>query len=104
MPNSHAGRNGVGVDDEVRHNALARERHVLLSVGDPHSALLAMPRRKLVSDLWNSDCACADLDKLGVAVRSARHHDLVNHTVFVCFEMCGAVRLGLLLCSACLVP
>lgn len=92
----------MGVDDEVWHNALTRERHVFLRVRDSHRPLLPMPRCKLVANLRNPDCACADLDKLGVAVGRACHHDLINHTVLMCLEMCGAVCLGLLLCPACL--
>lgn len=43
MPNGHAGGNGMGVDDEVWHNALAREGHVLLGVRDAYSPLLSVP-------------------------------------------------------------
>mmetsp|Transcript_20952 Transcript_20952/g.45839 ORF Transcript_20952/g.45839 Transcript_20952/m.45839 type:complete len:286 (+) Transcript_20952:905-1762(+) len=43
VPDGHARRNGVWVDNQVGHDALRGERHVLLRVGDAHSSLLPVP-------------------------------------------------------------
>ena len=51
MADGHARWNGMRVHDEVGHDALCCEGHVLLRVGDAHSPLLTVARRKLVAHL-----------------------------------------------------
>ena len=55
VPDGHAAGDGVRVDDDVRRDALARERHVLLRVGDADGALLPVPGRELVAHLRDPD-------------------------------------------------
>jgi hypothetical protein len=76
VTNRHPTGNGVRVDDDVGRDALARERHVLLSVVDAHRALLPVTRRKLVSDFRNTNRAHSDLSE-SIAVGINCHHDLV---------------------------
>ena len=57
LTNGHAGGDGMRVDDEVRHNAILRPRHVLLVVGYANGALLPMSAGKLVADLRYPDGA-----------------------------------------------
>ena len=47
----------MGVDDEIRHNALLCPGHVLLAVGDANSALLPMPTGKFITHLGYPDGA-----------------------------------------------
>ena len=63
LPDGHARRDGVGVDDDVRHDTLARERHVLLGVRHADGTLLPVPGRKLVANLRGSAGSHADLDE-----------------------------------------
>ena len=57
MANRHAGGDGMGVDDQIRHNSLCSPGHVLLCVRDADCSLLAVPTCKLVAHLGNSDRA-----------------------------------------------
>ena len=63
------------VHDEVGCDPLACERHVLLMVGDSTRALLPVATCKLVSYLWNTDGADANLAEL-VAILVDRQHYL----------------------------
>lgn len=57
MPNGHAGRDGMGIDDEVWHNALCCPGHVLLGVCHADRSLLPMPTGKFVPNLRHPDGA-----------------------------------------------
>ena len=52
ITNGHAGGNGMGINDEVGHNAICSPGHVLLRVGDADCPLLPMSACKLVANLW----------------------------------------------------
>lgn len=72
MADGHAGGDGVGVDDEVWHDALGRPGHVLLRVSHANRPLLAVPARKLVPHLRHADrphlrtrCHPSDMIRLG---------------------------------------
>mmetsp|Transcript_19783 Transcript_19783/g.45566 ORF Transcript_19783/g.45566 Transcript_19783/m.45566 type:complete len:498 (-) Transcript_19783:580-2073(-) len=77
VANRHPRRDGVGVDDDVRRDAFAREGHVLLPVRDADGPLLPVARRELVSDLRHSHRAHAHLDKLAPLL-VGRQEDLVD--------------------------
>ena len=64
VADGHSRGNGVRVHDEVGCDPLARERHVLLMVGDSTRALLPVATCKLVSYLRNTDGADANLAEL----------------------------------------
>ena len=77
VTDGHTGGDGVGVDDDVGGDALAREQHVLLSVLDTARTLLSVSTGELVSDLGCLDGAHLDLDQAThLLVRG--QHDLVN--------------------------
>lgn len=57
----HPARNGVGVNDDVRHDPIDRPGHVLLPVCHPDRTLLPVTRRELVADLGDADVADAHL-------------------------------------------
>mmetsp|Transcript_33705 Transcript_33705/g.69615 ORF Transcript_33705/g.69615 Transcript_33705/m.69615 type:complete len:230 (+) Transcript_33705:886-1575(+) len=94
MADGHAGGDGVGVDDEVGADALARERHVVLPVRDSDRALLPVAGGELVADLWNAHRPHLDLDEAlsGLVVGSEQH--LVDGAVLVVAEASGGVALG----------
>jgi len=66
------------IDNDIRYNPLGRKRHILMSICNPHSPLLSMSRRKLVSNLRHPRRPHAHLDKLQpLLIR--RHHNLINN-------------------------
>ena len=78
MADSHAGWNGVWVDDQVGTDTLLSERHVFLAVGHTDCTLLAVPRSKLVANLWNTDRSHFDLgEPVAIFIRGQYH--LVDH-------------------------
>eukprot|EP00962_Isochrysis_galbana_P042385 scaffold15837_cov99-Isochrysis_galbana.AAC.3 len=77
VADGHARRDGVRVDDDVRRDALAGKGHILLPVSDADSALLPVPRGKLVADLRDAYRPDAHLDKLP-ALCVGREQDLIN--------------------------
>lgn len=93
LRDGHAGRDGVGVDDDVGDDALARERHVLLAVRHPDRALLAVPRREFVTDLWYAYVANSDLREAVPLLRRA-DKDVVDDTALVRLHGRAAVPLG----------
>lgn len=54
MTDRHSRRDGVRVDDDVRGDALARERHILLPIRDTDRTLLTVSGRKFVANLRDS--------------------------------------------------
>lgn len=55
LTNGHAGGDGMGVDDEVRNNAILCPGHVFLVVGNADGPLLPVPTGKLVTHLGYPD-------------------------------------------------
>mmetsp|Transcript_16479 Transcript_16479/g.64296 ORF Transcript_16479/g.64296 Transcript_16479/m.64296 type:complete len:1268 (+) Transcript_16479:614-4417(+) len=93
LTDGHTRGNGVRVDDEVRRDALHREGHVVLAVGDADRSLLAVARRELVSDLRRAHRAHAHVDQL-VAVLGRRDHHLVHDAVLAAPQGHRGVLLG----------
>ena len=105
MPHGHAGGDGVGVDDDVRGDALTGERHILLrkvlnvivisrkvyktvvllgylAIGHSYGSLLPMTRSKLIPDLRDAQVADANLTVL-VAILICREHNSVDIALFI---------------------
>eukprot|EP00958_Prasinococcus_capsulatus_P024158 scaffold3740_cov322-Prasinococcus_capsulatus_cf.AAC.4 len=78
VPDRHARRDSVRVHDDVRRDALHRERHILLRVRDTDGSLLPVARGELVANLWHADRAHAGLDELQPLLVGGEHH-LVYH-------------------------
>mmetsp|Transcript_37572 Transcript_37572/g.94847 ORF Transcript_37572/g.94847 Transcript_37572/m.94847 type:complete len:646 (-) Transcript_37572:1836-3773(-) len=93
VADGHARGDGVGVHNQVGHDALRAEGHVLLRVRDAHRALLPVARRKLVAHLRDADGAHADLDEALPAVVGGQHH-LVDHAALRPPQRQGRVPLG----------
>ncbi|RNA27889.1 hypothetical protein BpHYR1_036545 [Brachionus plicatilis] len=74
VAHSHTGRDSVRVDDQVGRDAFARERHVLHLVEHAAGALLAVTRRKLVSDLRRLHSSYFNFDKFVSFVAHAHKH------------------------------
>mmetsp|Transcript_2181 Transcript_2181/g.6948 ORF Transcript_2181/g.6948 Transcript_2181/m.6948 type:complete len:296 (-) Transcript_2181:2344-3231(-) len=83
----------MGVDDEVRHDALGGERHVLLGVGDTHRTFLAVAGRELVSNLGDPHRPHPHLDEAG-AVGASREGHPVDHSAFAVTQARRAVFSG----------
>mmetsp|Transcript_6455 Transcript_6455/g.19394 ORF Transcript_6455/g.19394 Transcript_6455/m.19394 type:complete len:390 (-) Transcript_6455:2323-3492(-) len=96
MPNRHAARDGVRVDDDIRRHTLNREGHVLLSIRHADGALLPVARRELVADLWDADGADARLDEALARIVGGEHH-LVHHARRGGRQRRRAVALGIAL-------
>lgn len=94
MTNCHTRWNGVGVDDDVRCETLAREQHVLLSVLDSTGSLLPVTRGKFVSNLRDAYRAHSDLAEL-VALRVESDHHLIYDSSFTVPEESAGVSLGI---------
>eukprot|EP00754_Rhynchopus_humris_P041554 Rhum_TRINITY_DN25108_c0_g1::Rhum_TRINITY_DN25108_c0_g1_i1::g.181333::m.181333 len=77
----HARRDGVGVHDDVRHNALLRERHVFLAEADTQRPLLTVAAAELVADLRDTDGPHLDLHEAVAALVGGEHHT-VDDTTF----------------------
>lgn len=82
------------VDDEIRCDTFAGERHVFLLVTHAYSAFLAVAGGKLVTDLRDTDRSHLDLGE-AVAIFVGRQNYCVNHTFLRVFELCRAVFAGL---------
>lgn len=65
------------INDNVRSESLARERHVLVSILNAARSLLTVTRRKLVADLRNAHGAHANFAEL-VALAVERQHHLID--------------------------
>ena len=74
VTDGHTRGDGVGVHDEVGSDALARERHVLLVVGDATRTLLPVATGKLVPYLWNPDRTNSNLAELVAVLVNGQHH------------------------------
>ena len=61
LRDGHPAGNSVGVNDDVRHDAVDRPGHVLLPVRHTDRALLPVSRRELVADLRDADVPDAHL-------------------------------------------
>lgn len=92
LPDGHARRDGVRVDDDVRRDAFHGEGHVLLPVGHAHGALLSVSRRELVSYLWRSNRAHPHLHEL-VALVVGRQHHLVHDARLAAAQGSAAVSM-----------
>mmetsp|Transcript_43145 Transcript_43145/g.94026 ORF Transcript_43145/g.94026 Transcript_43145/m.94026 type:complete len:332 (-) Transcript_43145:2402-3397(-) len=90
VPNSHSGRNGMGVHDDVRRHSVDGEGHVLLPVHDAQRPFLPVPRGKLVTHLRNLQSPHANLCEFEAMLVGA-HHDLVDHAVLRCPHGNGVV-------------
>src|SRR2546426_431912 len=77
----HPGRNRMGIDDQVRDDALRGEGHVFLRSDEPDDALLPVARRELVAQLRDPEVAHLHLRELR-AVLALRQHDRVDPTAF----------------------
>mmetsp|Transcript_21892 Transcript_21892/g.51641 ORF Transcript_21892/g.51641 Transcript_21892/m.51641 type:complete len:260 (-) Transcript_21892:256-1035(-) len=93
LRDGHPGWDGVGVDDDVGHDALAREGHVLLPVRHPDGTLLSVAGGELVPDLGNADVADAHLREAVALLRSA-YQDVVDDAALGGLHGRAAVPLG----------
>mmetsp|Transcript_10927 Transcript_10927/g.19942 ORF Transcript_10927/g.19942 Transcript_10927/m.19942 type:complete len:225 (-) Transcript_10927:2758-3432(-) len=91
--NGHSRRNGMRVDNDIRHNTLARERHILLTVTHSNRTLLTMPRCKLVSHLGNTDVTDANLRETVPLLRRA-DENIVDDSIFIGLHGGTAISLG----------
>src|SRR2546422_492429 len=71
----------MGIDDQVRDDALRGEGHVFLRSDEPDDALLPVARRELVAQLRDPEVAHLHLRELR-AVLALRQHDRVDPTAF----------------------
>jgi len=94
VANGHAGRDGVGVDNQVRRQSLTREGHVLLPVRHTAGTLLSVAGGKFVSNLGDSHSADADLDELVAFRKGGRDHDLVDNALLISTQGNGGITLS----------
>ena len=83
----------MGIDDDIRHDTLARERHILLGVGHANRTLLPVPGRELIANLGGSARSHANLDEPKALVVCGQKH-LVDDAGLGVFHSRGAVTLG----------
>mmetsp|Transcript_2976 Transcript_2976/g.4561 ORF Transcript_2976/g.4561 Transcript_2976/m.4561 type:complete len:201 (-) Transcript_2976:1824-2426(-) len=90
LSDSHSRWNGVGVDNNIRHDTLACEWHIFLAVSHSDSTLLTVPRCKLVSDLRHTDVTDSNLRET-VPLFCCADKNIVNNTIFVCLHRSTAI-------------
>ena len=101
LPDGHTRRDGVRVHDDVRHDALARERHVLLTVRHTDRTLLTVARRQLVADLRNAHRTHLHLHEAVPLVVGGQHHLVhraalrVSQARAAVLQTCAALRVHL---------
>lgn len=77
MTDGHPRRDGVGVHNHVRVDALNRERQVFLTVCHAACSFLSVTTCKLISDLRNLDRSHFDLDHT-LLLFIGSDHDLID--------------------------
>mmetsp|Transcript_4949 Transcript_4949/g.16533 ORF Transcript_4949/g.16533 Transcript_4949/m.16533 type:complete len:518 (-) Transcript_4949:1943-3496(-) len=82
LAHGHARRKAVGVHDDVRHDAVVAEGHVLLAHDEAADALLPVARGELVAELGRPRGPHADLDD-EVLILVGGDHDAVDVRVVV---------------------
>ncbi|WBR81512.1 hypothetical protein ORF036L [Spotted knifejaw iridovirus] len=79
---SHARRERVRINDQVRYYTIGRERHIPLVIHHAARALLGCERRKLVAHLWNAYLAQLNLDTFA-PISHVEHQLVVKVALFV---------------------
>lgn len=90
VADGHPGRDGVGIDDQVRDDSFLSEWHVLLRVSHANCTFLAVARGKLVSDVRDSDGSHLDFGEV-VAVSVQGEEHLVDFAVLGVLQLSGNV-------------
>lgn len=78
LTDCHARWDRVRVHDDVRIDALLRERHVLLAIGDTARSLLSVARTEFVANLRNTHLPHAHGHALGTLAVRSQHHSVDN--------------------------
>ena len=104
LTNRHTGGHSVRVHDDVRHDAFARERHVLLSERHTHSSFLTVTRGKLVADLRRAHLPQPNLDDFAIFFLVIRNHHLIDGPVGILLRDGSAEVLLAAIAPHCDVP
>jgi hypothetical protein len=90
VADGHARGDSVRVHDHIRHDALSRERKILLSVSHSARSLLTVPTSKLISDLRNSNCSHFDLSEPEI-VLIVGNNNLIDDSTLSVFQWSRAI-------------
>lgn len=99
LGNSHARRNRVRIDDDIRSHAVRRLRHIVLRHNHPDCSLLSVATGELVGNYWDTFNPDTDLRE-SVAVAVNPPLDLVNISGFSILHQLTHVAVGLPLIKA----